>query len=279
MKVSRRLILLNANRPNVEQSINGTTSKHVLEASHVHFSYENKYTVFNDINLEINENEFVGIVGPSGIGKSTLLRILGGFLKPTNGEIYLMGNKIVKPVPELVLIHQSIITFPWMTALENVMLSLRTKKLSEDDMEKRAHAALEAVSLQGFAELYPKEMSGGMRQRVAIARALASDPYVFLMDEPFAHLDELTAEGLRQEIYNILFSSENPLKGVALVSHNLTEVLELADRIYILNNVPATVVGMLRVDMPRPRNPRSEIFNEYLDRLYGYLTPAGGKIK
>ena len=94
MKVSRRLILLNANRPNVEQNINGITSKHVLEASHVHFSYENKYTVFNDINLEINENEFVGIVGPSGIGKSTLLRILGGFLKPTNGEIYLMGNKI-----------------------------------------------------------------------------------------------------------------------------------------------------------------------------------------
>ncbi len=267
------------NRLIEEQNQGDNSAVSVLEASGIRFSYENNYTVFNDINLEINHNEFIGIVGPSGIGKSTLLRILGGFLKPTSGEIYLMGKKIVEPVPELVLIHQSIITFPWMTALENVMLSLRTKKISEEEIRAKAHQALESVSLQGFEDLYPKEMSGGMRQRVAIARALASDPDVFLMDEPFAHLDELTAEGLRQEIYNILFSSENPLKGVALVSHNLTEVLELADRIYILNNVPATVVGVLKVEMPRPRNPRSDLFNGYLDKLYSYLTPVGAKTK
>ncbi len=101
-------------------------------------------------------------------------------------------------------------------------------------MEEKAREALARVGLEGFEDLYPKEMSGGMRQRVAIARAFAADPYIFLMDEPFAHLDELTAEGLRQDIYNILFSGETPLKSVIMVSHNLTEVLELADVIYIL---------------------------------------------
>ncbi|MEM3363525.1 MAG: ABC transporter ATP-binding protein [Thermoplasmatales archaeon] len=269
---------MNTNRLDSDTNVNKGSSI-VLEASGIHFAYENKYTVFNDINLEIRENEFVGIVGPSGIGKSTLLRILGGFLKPTRGQILLMGKRITKPTPEIVLIHQSIITFPWMTALENVKLSLRTKKMSDEEMETKARFALDLVNLQGFENFYPKEMSGGMRQRVAIARALASDPYVILMDEPFAHLDELTAEGLRQEIYNILFSSDNPLKGVALVSHNLTEVLELADRIYILNNQPATVVGTVNVDMPRPRNPRSDIFNQYLDKLYEFLTPVGAKNK
>ena len=100
---------------------------------------------------------------------------------------------------------------------------------------------------------------------------------VMLMDEPFSHLDELTAEGLRQDIYNILFRTDTPLKGVVLVSHNLTEVLELADEVYILNNIPATVVGKLEVDIPRPRNPRNPKFNEYLDLLYTKLSPPGRK--
>lgn len=241
------------------------------------FTYENGYTVFDGVNVSTHEDELVAIVGPSGVGKSTLLRILGGFIRPTRGEVRLLGKKVFRPIPEIALIHQSIVTFPWMTALENVMLSLKPKRVPKEEAEKVARKMLELVGLQGFEELYPKEMSGGMRQRIAIARALAADPLILLMDEPFSHLDELTAEGLRHELYSMLFNQDITLKSVVLVSHSLNEVLELADLIYVLNGHPASVVGTLRVDMERPRNPRDPRFLEYLDLLYKYLTPIKGK--
>jgi NitT/TauT family transport system ATP-binding protein len=256
---------------------NENISNSVLEGDGIYFSYDNGYDVFENINIRADTGKFVAIIGPSGIGKSTLLRILGGFLKPDKGIVKVMGKILHEPIPEVALIHQSIVTFPWMDAQENVMLSMKTKDMTRDEMEAKAKESLSRVGLDGFEDLYPKEMSGGMRQRVAIARAFAADPYVFLMDEPFAHLDELTAEGLRQDIYNILFSGETPLKSVIMVSHNLTEVLELADEIYILNNIPATVVGKVEVTMPRPRNPRSDNFNANLDMLYSYLTPPRKK--
>ncbi len=256
---------------------NESVNRVILEAEHIDFSYDNGYKVFENINLEADTGKFIAIIGPSGIGKSTLLRILGGFLKPDSGKIKLMGKQLYEPTPEVALIHQSIVTFPWMTAEENVMLSMKTKDMSHDEMAEKAKVSLSRVGLEGFEDLYPKEMSGGMRQRVAIARAFAADPHVFLMDEPFAHLDELTAEGLRQDIYNILFSGETPLKSVIMVSHNLTEVLELADEIYILNNMPASIIGRVAVTMQRPRNPRSDEFNSNLDMLYGYLTPPRNK--
>lgn len=243
----------------------------------IEYIYDNGYKVFEDINMEVNRDNFVAIIGPSGVGKSTLLRILGGFIQPTKGEVRLLGKKIVRPTPKIVLVHQSIVTFPWMTALDNVILGLKGKDLPREEIEKRARQALETVGLSGFENLYPKEMSGGMRQRVAIARALAADPLVLLMDEPFAHLDELTAEGLRQDIYNILFSEESTLKSVVMVSHNLTEVLELADMVYVLNKSPATIVGKVKIEMERPRNPKSQEFNAYLDMFYNMLTPIRKK--
>ncbi|MHB1492939.1 MAG: ABC transporter ATP-binding protein [Thermoplasmataceae archaeon] len=229
------------------------------------------------MNFSIESDKFTSIVGPSGVGKSTLLRLLGGFIKPESGQVFLNKKPILRPTPLVAMVHQSIVTFPWMNALENVMLSLKNKRITKEDGEKIALKSLEIVGLQGFEELFPKEMSGGMRQRVAVARALAADPQVLLMDEPFAHLDELTAEGLRQDIYNILFNSETKLKSVIMVSHNLTEVVELSDSVIILNGSPATVVGKIDITTPRPRSPREPEFDNHLDMLYNYLTK--GKVK
>lgn len=220
----------------------------------------------------------MSIVGPSGIGKSTLLRILGGFIPPKEGEVRLLGKKITKPTPRIALVHQSIATFPWMTALENVKLGLKYRKLSKEEEDKIARKMLEVVGLSGFENFYPKQLSGGMRQRIAIARALAAEPVVLLMDEPFSHLDELTAEGLRQEIYQMIFSPETNLKSAVLVSHNLNEVVELSDRVYVLNGSPATVVDIIQIELERPRDSRDPQFSKYLDQLYKALTPIKKKL-
>ncbi|MGC9112487.1 ABC transporter ATP-binding protein [Acidilobus sp.] len=247
----------------------------VLEAEDISFSYNN-YKVLDHVNLEVDENSFVVIVGPSGAGKSTLLRILGGFIKPSSGRVLLMGEEVTRPTPKIMMVHQSIVTFPWMTVLDNVLMGAEVRHLPKDVARQVALQMIEVVGLKGFEHFYPKELSGGMRQRVAIARALAADPIVLLMDEPFSHLDELTAESLRREVYNMLFNVNTPLKGVVMVTHNLAEAVELADVVYILNGRPATITGKVKINLPRPRNPRDPEFMNYTDMLYDYIAEYRG---
>jgi NitT/TauT family transport system ATP-binding protein len=228
--------------------------------------------VFEHINLRTFDNELVAIVGPTGCGKSTLIRNLGYLVPPTKGQVFLDGKEIKKPSSRISLIHQSIATFPWMTSLENVKLSLICKHLPQDEADRIGREMLQLVGLNGFEAYYPKEMSGGMRQKIAIARALAATPEILLMDEPFVHLDELTATAMRKEVYGLVFNPETSLKSAILVSHNLNEVIELADRIYVMNGSPATMIDEIRVNIPRPRSQRDPIFYDYVDRLYKELS-------
>lgn len=227
--------------------------------------------VFRGVSVSVYKNELVAIVGPTGAGKSTLLRCLGGFIRPTLGSVFLEGKEVLRPSSKIALIHQSIATFPWMTALDNVKLALLCKNISEEEADRVARAKLRLVGLGNSAGSYPKELSGGMRQKVAIARALAASPSILLMDEPFVHLDEISADELRQEIHSLVFNPESSLDGVVLVSHNLTEVVELADRVYVLNGSPSRVIDDFRIDLPRPRALRDSSFLTDVDHLRGDL--------
>jgi NitT/TauT family transport system ATP-binding protein len=237
------------------------------------FAYGSKF-IFQNVNLTVSNDELIAIIGPTGTGKSTLLRTLAYLIPPTTGHVFLEGKQITRPSSNISLIHQSIATFPWMTALDNVKLALICKRIPHDEAAQISKKMLDLVGLKADENDYPKEMSGGMRQRVAIARALAASPAVLLMDEPFVHLDEITADGLRKEIYSLVFNPETSLKSAILVSHNLHEVVQLADRVYVMNGSPATFIDEIKVDIPRPRSQREPAFFKYIDRLYGELSQS-----
>jgi NitT/TauT family transport system ATP-binding protein len=240
----------------------------ILECVDLSFSFNggSKF-VFKDVNLRTYRDELVAIVGPTGTGKSTLLRNLAYLLPPTSGKVLLKGKEVLRPSSNIALIHQSIATFPWMTALENVKLSLKGAAITANEADKRARKMLKLVGLSNVADNYPKEMSGGMRQKIAIARALAGLPSVLLLDEPFVHLDEITAIGLREEIYKIIFNPRIPIDSAILVSHNLHEVVQLADYVYVMNGSPATIVDVVKINLPHPRSERTPAFYRYVDRL------------
>ena len=256
----------------VSEDSGGLKSQSGLQCQDLAYGYTKSKMVFEHINLRTFDNELVAIVGPTGCGKSTLIRNLGYLVPPTKGQVFLDGKEIKKPSSRISLIHQSIATFPWMTSLENVKLSLICKHLPQDEADRIGREMLQLVGLNGFEAYYPKEMSGGMRQKIAIARALAATPEILLMDEPFVHLDELTATAMRKEVYGLVFNPETSLKSAILVSHNLNEVIELADRIYVMNGSPATMIDEIRVNIPRPRSQRDPIFYDYVDRLYKELS-------
>lgn len=245
----------------------------ILQCTDLAYAYSNQKSIFKNVNIKTYKDETVAIVGSSGAGKSTLLKALANLVPPTAGNVYLEDVEVKSPSPKVALIHQSIATFPWMTALDNIKIVLRGK-ITDDDATEIAERMITLVGLAGYESAYPKEMSGGMRQRIAIARALAASPTVLLMDEPFVHLDELTANSLRNEIHSILFDPELTLDSVILVSHNLHEVVQLADRVYIMNGTPATIVDEIKIDIPRPRTEEDDpSFYHYIKLLYNDLEP------
>jgi ABC-type nitrate/sulfonate/bicarbonate transport system, ATPase component len=248
--------------------------KELLRMVDVEFSYPGSKTkVLSDINLHVDYAEFVGIVGPSGTGKSTLLRLMCGLLKPTTGKVYFRGEELKSPNQKISMMFQSPNLLPWLTILENVKLPLLSRKdMTEEEKEELAMRFLDLVGLSGYAYAYPRELSGGMQQRVALARALVVLPDLLLLDEPMSNLDPLTALALMRELEEMWFDSSLPPASVVMVSHNIDEVVQLSDRVLVLKGRPATVVAELKVELERPRNRKDEAFLRLVDEVMMLLS-------
>jgi NitT/TauT family transport system ATP-binding protein len=230
--------------------------------------------VLEDVNLELHEGEIVALLGKSGTGKSTLLRIIAGLAKPTAGEVLYKGEKVTMPVKGLAMVFQSFALMPWLTVLQNVELGLEAQGMKKSKRRVKAIEAIDIVGLDGFESAYPKELSGGMRQRVGLARALVVDPDILLMDEPFSALDVLTADDLRTDLLDLWQSKKTKIKNILLVTHNIQEAASLADRIIVFGSNPRNVKAELKVDIPHPRTEQDPKLRLLIDSIYTYMTTS-----
>ena len=227
---------------------------------------ERKVHALEGIDLEVDDGEFICLVGLSGCGKTTLLNILAGFVEITSGEV-LMGGRPINQDYDKGVVFQEYALFPWRTALKNVEYGLEIRKVAAEERERIAREYLKVVRLEEFADFYPHNLSGGMRQRVAVARALAFEPPVLLMDEPFGALDAQTREELQELTVDIWQKTK---KTVIYVTHNLSEAVYMGNRIAVFIPRPGRIREIVRVNLPRPRDALSPEFIEIqrnIDRL------------
>lgn len=202
------------------------------------------------MSVAVSEGEFLAIVGPSGCGKSTLLRLMGGLLQPISGEVRFRGQRLTAPRREIGIVFQRANLMPWRTVLGNIILPLEVAGVPQAEMLERAQALVGLVGLDGFADAFPHQLSGGMQQRVALARALVHEPGVLLLDEPFGSLDALTRERMNAELLRI-WALNRPT--VAMVTHSINEATLLADRVLVMAPRPGRVRAEFAVPLKRPR--------------------------
>jgi NitT/TauT family transport system ATP-binding protein len=233
--------------------------------------------VLEKLDFALREGEIVTMLGKSGAGKSTFLRILAGLIAPSDGRVEYRGQPVTGPVQGIAMVFQSSALFPWLTVLGNVELGLEAQGVPAAERRRRAVDAIDLIGLDGFENAYPKELSGGMRQRVGFARALVMDPDILLLDEPFSQLDVLTAETLRNDLLELWMQRRIPTKGILMVSHNIEEAVELADRILIVSSDPGRISAELPIGLAQPRAPDSAPFRLIMDQVYTLLTTVPGR--
>jgi NitT/TauT family transport system ATP-binding protein len=203
------------------------------------------------INLEISVGEFVAFVGISGCGKTTLMRIVGGLILPSQGDVIYKGQRVTGPIKDLGIVFQKPVLLEWRTVLRNITLQMSMRGLgSAAQQRERAEELLERVGLSGYGDRYPWELSGGQQQRVSLCRALIHNPGLLLMDEPFGALDALTREQLQRDLER-MWLSQKPT--VLFVTHDVGEAVCLADRVVVLAGKPGTVIADIRIGVGRAR--------------------------
>jgi len=250
------------------------TREALLAVEHVSKRFETSEGVISavdDVSFSIAPGEFVSIIGPSGCGKSTLFNIIGGLVGDYEGRVTVGGNVIHGTHPAIGMVFQEESTFPWRTVLDNVAFPLEIAGVPKQTRLERAAHFVSMVGLSGFERRFPAELSGGMRQRVALARTLTSEPRILLMDEPFASLDEQTRLLLGDKVLAI----QQQLKQTTLlITHNITEAVQLSDRILVMTYRPGKLKRMVEIKLPRPRTSEivsSEAFGRYVAQIWSDL--------
>jgi NitT/TauT family transport system ATP-binding protein len=237
--------------------------------SHVYQGMQGEVPALEDISMTVEAGRFVVIVGPSGCGKTSLLMMMAGLRAQSAGTILCHGKPIPAPDPTRVgVVFQEASLFPWLSAIDNIEFPLSLRGTPKQDMRRRAEAMLSLVGLDGFAERYPHELSGGMKQRVSIARGLVQDPPVLLMDEPFAALDEQTRMTMGHELLRIWSTTS---KTVVFITHSLTEAVYLADEVLVMSARPGRIIDRIQINLPRPRTYEmmaTDVFGRLRDRIW-----------
>lgn len=229
-------------------------------------------SVLKDISLEVEEGEFVAIVGFTGSGKTTLISLIAGLIKADKGSVSLKSKEIVEPGPDRGVVFQNYSLLPWLTVMGNILVAVKEvfPKLSKKQRKEHCLKYIEMVGLSPAVNKYPSELSGGMRQRVSVARALAMDPYILLLDEPLSALDALTRGTLQDEIANIW---EKDKKTVVLITNDVDEAILLADRIIPLTPGPNATLGTeFKVNIARPRDKKALNHNKEFIHLRNSIT-------
>ncbi len=223
---------------------------------------DEQVVALQNLSMEVKDGEFLVIVGASGCGKTTLLNLVAGFDKSSEGQILLDGNPVTGITPECGMIFQQYALFPWKTVQDNVEFGMKMKRMPHKERRERADRFIDIVGLKGFERSYPHHLSGGMKQRVSIARSLANDPKVMLLDEPFAALDAMTRQVLQEQLVRIY---EKHRKTIVFITHSIDEALLLSSRIMVMTARPGRIAQEIINDLPYPRNAEVQLSNRYME--------------
>jgi NitT/TauT family transport system ATP-binding protein len=226
------------------------------------------HVVMDGLNFQVKKGEFVSIVGPSGCGKSTLLNIIAGFLRPSNGRVLVDGKPVSAPGPDRAFVFQNYALFPWMTVRNNILYPMKSQKIPRKEREQQLKYLLSLVHMEEKGDVFPQQLSGGMKQRIGVIRALACHPRVLLMDEPLGALDMHMRRKLQEDLEDLFLQDSLT---VMMVTHDVDEAVFLSDRIIVMSENEGQIMADISVDMDRPRNRKERRYQELIIRLSDIL--------